>query len=134
VEQRGWASRVRFTGPLSDVERAYQAADLFVMPSTREAFGMVLVEAMASALPVVATEIPGVTDEIVANGHTGLLVPPADPDALAQALRSVLVDAMGATAMGKYARESVVASYGIDAARQRWIDAYQAVMRDDVRR
>jgi glycosyltransferase involved in cell wall biosynthesis len=129
AEEHGLAARICFTGPLADVERAYRAADVFVMPSTREAFGMVLVEAMASGLPVVATAIRGVTDEIVDHGHTGVLVPAADPEALAVALRSVLQDAMGAAAMGRHARESVIASFGIDTARRRWIEAYQAVMR-----
>ena len=127
AEQLGVSSRVRFTGPLAAVEQAYHAADIFVMPSTREAFGMVLVEAMASALPVVASDIKGVTDEIVTDGHTGVLVPPGDPDALAAALRGLLVNSSGARSMGTHAREAAVSSYGIDVARQRWADAYEAL-------
>jgi glycosyltransferase involved in cell wall biosynthesis len=123
----GLSDRVRFTGPLASVEQAYHAADLFVMPSTREAFGMVLVEAMASALPVVASAIKGVTDEIVADGHTGVLVPPGDAAALAQAIRRLLVDRAAAAAMGADARESVVRNYGIEAARQRWAEVYEAL-------
>jgi glycosyltransferase involved in cell wall biosynthesis len=126
AEQRGWASRVRFTGPLSEVERAYHAADLFVMPSTREAFGMALVEAMASALPVVATEIHGVTDEIVTNGHSGVLVPPGDVAALADAIRDRLIDATGSVTMGRHARESIVGGYAIERVRNRWQDVYRA--------
>lgn len=127
AEQAGLASKVRFTGPIGAVERAYHAADVFVMPSTREAFGMVLVEAMASALPVVASEIRGVTDEIIAHGHTGVLVPPGDAGALAEAMRGLLVDSGGAAAMGTHAREAVTSSYGIEVARQRWAEAYQAL-------
>ena len=123
----GLSERVRFTGALAKVEQAYHAADLFVMPSTREAFGMVLVEAMASALPVIASTIPGVTDEIVAAGHTGVLVPPGDVTALAEALHRLLVDRAGATAMGADARVSVVKTYGIEAARQRWADVYDGL-------
>ena len=127
ASELGLADRVRFTGTIGEIERAYHAADIFVMPSVREAFGMVLVEAMASALPVAATEIKGVTDEIIADGHTGVLVPPGDPDALAAALRRLLTDSSGAAAMGRHARESVIAAYGIDAARQRWTDVYEGL-------
>jgi glycosyltransferase involved in cell wall biosynthesis len=125
--QLGLADRVRFTGPLANVERAYHAADLFVMPSSREAFGMVLVEAMASAVPVVATEIKGVTDEIVATRHTGILVPAGDPEALAGALGELLLNIAAARAMGARARESVVSTYSLDAARRRWSDAYDSL-------
>ena len=125
--QQGLADRVKFTGAIAGVERAYHAADVFAMPSLREAFGMVLVEAMASGLPVAATEIKGVTDEIIADGHTGVLVPPGDPDALAAALRRLLVDSGGAAAMGRHARESVINAYGIDAARERWADVYDSL-------
>lgn len=123
----GLSGRVRFTGPLGDIEQAYHAADIFVMPSMREAFGMVLVEAMASALPVIASEIKGVTDEIVADGHTGVLVPPGDPAALAEAIRGLLVNSSGAASMGAHARETAVSGYGIDAARERWVAAYEAL-------
>jgi mannosyltransferase len=123
----GLADRVRLTGPLTNIEQAYHAADLFVMPSTREAFGMVLVEAMASSLPVVASAIPGVTDEIVAAGHTGVLVPPGDVPALAAAMRRLLIDHAAAATMGADARQSVVRNYGIEAARQRWAEVYEAL-------
>ncbi len=123
----GLSDRVRFTGQIANVEQAYHAADIFVMPSTREAFGMVLIEAMASALPVVASRIDGVTDEIVADGRDGLLVPPRDTGALAEAIRRLLLDRDGAEAMGAHARESVVGRYGLDVARQRWVEAYEAL-------
>lgn len=123
----GVSDRVRFTGPIGDVEHAYHAADVFVMPSVREAFGMVLVEAMASGLPAVAAEIKGVTDEIIAHGLTGVLVPPGDAGALAAAMRSLLADSSGAAAMGRHARESVINAYGIDAARQRWTEVYEGL-------
>jgi mannosyltransferase len=125
---RGLSARVRFTGPIVNVEQAYHVADVFVMPSTREAFGMALVEAMASALPVIASEITGVTDHIVSPGRTGLLVPPGDVAALAAALRELLVNSQAAAAMGARARDSVASQFGLDAVRQRWAEAYEAVL------
>ncbi len=120
----GLLERVRFLGELPAVERLYRAADALAMPSTREAFGMVLVEAMASGLPVVATHIPGVTDTIVEDGVTGLLVPPRDCSALAVALARVLADRSWASAVGTRARTSVAARYGLAPSAARWREIY----------
>lgn len=123
----GVSDRLRFTGPMANVEAAYHAADVFVMPSSREAFGMVLVEAMASGLPVVASRIDHVTDEIVDDGVTGHLVPANDPAALAEALMLVLRAPAEAQRLGADAREAVVNRYSLEAARQRWIEAYDSL-------
>ncbi|MDP3716179.1 MAG: glycosyltransferase family 4 protein [Acidobacteriota bacterium] len=120
----GLLERVRFLGELPGVERLYRAADVLAMPSTREAFGMVLVEAMASGLPVVATHIPGVTDTIVEDGVTGLLVPARDCSALAVALARVLADRSWASAVGTRARTSVAARYGLAPSAARWREIY----------
>jgi glycosyltransferase involved in cell wall biosynthesis len=122
----GVSDRVRFTGPVAGVESAYHAADVFAMPSSREAFGMVIVEAMASGLPVIASRIDGVTDEIVEDGISGYLVEPRDPAALADALATVLANPAAASKLGTHARESVVSRFGLEAARQRWIETYEA--------
>jgi len=90
--------RMRFSGalPEEDLARSYQAADLLVLPSRGETYGMVVAEALARGLPVVAAEVGGVPEAL---GHgadgirPGLLVPPGDPAALRQALRTWLEDA-----------------------------------------
>ena len=89
---------MRFPGPLigRELDRAYAAADLLVFPSHAETYGMVVTEALARGLPVLATEVGGVTEAL---GHgedgtrPGLLVPPGDPAALGAALRAWLEDA-----------------------------------------
>jgi glycosyltransferase involved in cell wall biosynthesis len=89
--------RVRFTGPRSgeDLHRSYASADLLVLPSRAETYGMVVTEALACGLPVVAADVGGVAEAL---GHgrdgirPGLLVPPDDPAALAAALRTWLRD------------------------------------------
>jgi phosphatidyl-myo-inositol alpha-mannosyltransferase len=88
-------SRVSMLGPISNdrLPPIHAACDVFVAPNTGgESFGVVLVEAMAAGLPVVASRIGGF-DEVVRNGVDGLLVPPGDPAALASALDQVLRDA-----------------------------------------
>lgn len=94
----GLDDRMSFPGPRTgaDLDRAYAAADVVVLPSRAETYGMVLVEALARGLPVIATDVGGVTEALGPDtGETrpGLLVPPDDPDALAAALRAWLSDA-----------------------------------------
>jgi glycosyltransferase involved in cell wall biosynthesis len=95
----GLGDRVSFPGPRTgaDLDRTYAAADLMVLASRAETYGMVVTEALARGLPVIATEVGGLTEAL---GHgadgirPGLLVGPDDPPALAAALRSWLGDAV----------------------------------------
>ena len=94
----GLNGRVRFPGThtRAELDRAYTAADLFVLASRAETYGMVVTEALARAVPVLATEVGGVAEAL---GHgedgtrPGLLVAPGDPAALGAALRAWLGDA-----------------------------------------
>lgn len=91
AEVRGLGERLYFTGPLTgaELERAYAEADALVLASHAETYGMVVTEALARGLPVVATEVGGVPEALghAADGsRPGLLVAPGDPQALAQAL------------------------------------------------
>jgi glycosyltransferase involved in cell wall biosynthesis len=81
-------SRVHFTGPRSDVAAILRAADLLVLNASAEPFGLVLVEAMSSGTPVLATHVGGIP-EIVTDNRTGFLVPPASPTLLAQRLEQL---------------------------------------------
>jgi glycosyltransferase involved in cell wall biosynthesis len=102
--------RVHFLGPRigPDLDRCYAAADLVVLASREESYGMVITEALARGLPVVATEVGGVTEAL---GHgadgtrPGLLVPPGDSAALGAALRAWLGDAELRARLRRAARE-----------------------------
>jgi glycosyltransferase involved in cell wall biosynthesis len=130
----GIDGRVRFAGPRTgaDLARSYRAADLLVLPSRGETYGMVVTEALARGLPVVASEVGGVPEALGqgADGiRPGLLVPPDDPDALGDALRAWLEDADLRRRLRRAARErreslsrwstttSVVADVLVEAAR-----------------
>ena len=94
---RGLADRVSFPGPCtgSDLDRRYAAADLVVLASRTETYGMVVTEALARGLPVVAADVGGVTEAMgcgAGGTRPGLLVPPDDPTALAGALQAWLGD------------------------------------------
>jgi glycosyltransferase involved in cell wall biosynthesis len=94
----GMDGRVCFSGPQAEAElaRSYAAADVLVFPSRAETYGMVIAEALARGLPVVAAKVGGVPEALGrgADGtRPGLLVPPDDPAALRDALRAWLEDA-----------------------------------------
>jgi glycosyltransferase involved in cell wall biosynthesis len=106
----GLGERVCFTGPETgaELERAYATADLLVLASRAETYGMVVIEALAHGVPVIAADVGGVTEAL---GHgadgtrPGRLVPPGDPAALGGALRSWLCDAGLRESMRRAARE-----------------------------
>ena len=102
--QAAFGGRVRFTGPLTgaELDRAYAAADLLVLPSRAETYGMVVSEALARGVPVLATEVGGVPEAL---GHGGMLVPPGDPAALGAALRAWLGDEQLRRRLRRAARE-----------------------------
>lgn len=108
--ESGLNSRVRFAGPQTEsaLARSYESADLLVLPSRAETYGMVVTEALARGLPVVAAEVGGVPEAL---GHgadgtpPGLLVPPDDPAALHAALRAWLEDADLRVRLRRAARE-----------------------------
>jgi glycosyltransferase involved in cell wall biosynthesis len=102
------SGRVRVLGPSSDPAPLYQAADLAVVPSHWESFGISAAEAMASGLAVVASAVGGLTDYIV-DHENGLLVPARDPAALAAAIDSLVMDAALRTRLGAAARSTMAA-------------------------
>lgn len=99
----GVAERVHFLGFREDVPAVIGTLDLFVLPSLNEGLGKALVTAMGLGVPIVATRVGGVP-EVVEDGRQGLLVPPADPAALAKAAIALLEDRAAAAAMGAAGR------------------------------
>jgi glycosyltransferase involved in cell wall biosynthesis len=128
----GLDARVRFAGRVdsSDLPDLYRAADLLALPSeTRgEAFGVVLLEAMASGRPVIASELPGVRS-VVSPGVDGFLFPPGDSDALADCIRSVIhMDPEKRSAMGGAGRCKVEAEYDWERIGDRLESLYRDVL------
>lgn len=104
VAALGIADAVRFLGDRGDVRELLQGFDIFALSSLSEGYSMALLEACASGLPIVATDVGG-NREIVVDGRNGLLVPPARDDALADGFAMLLRDPAGAAAMGSAGRE-----------------------------
>lgn len=104
---------VEFRGAVSDMAPIYREADIIVLTSDREGMPNVLLEAMASGLPVVATRV-GDVPEIVRHGETGYLANPGDNDAMVDALLKLVVDTRLRVEMGCRAREYINTNYSLD--------------------
>ncbi len=119
----GVADRVLFLGDRSDVRELLPGLDLFVLSSLSEGYSMALLEACATALPIVATAVGG-NGEIVRDGVTGLLVPARDPAALAKALLDLLREPAHAEAFGGAARAWVAAEGSLARMAKRYDALY----------
>jgi glycosyltransferase involved in cell wall biosynthesis len=114
-ETRKWGlgNRFRFLGERADAPEILACFDVFVLPSLWEGLPYALVEAAAAGRPIAATAIDGVL-EVVRDGETGLLVPPADPEALSGAVLRLLGDPELAGKLGRAARETIPPRFGMD--------------------
>ncbi len=129
VWKYGLTRLVEYTGHLSTPElvRQYNRAQVLVSPSLYEGFGLPAAEAMACGVPVVATRA-GALPEVVEDGVTGLLVPPADPHALADAVRRLLSDPELCRRMGRAGRERIVQRFTWRETARRTLDLYHDVL------
>lgn len=118
------STRVRLLGERNDIPDLLTAFDLFVLSSRTEGYSVALVEAAAAALPMIATNVGGNAD-IVRHGSTGLLVPPQDPGAIADAILSLHADPNARHSMGTLAREWALGSGTLDSMA----DQYEALYR-----
>jgi glycosyltransferase involved in cell wall biosynthesis len=127
VSELGLRTRVLFLGRRSDVPELLAVSDVFVLPSLFEGSSLAVLEAMAAMRPVVATAIGG-TDELIVHGESGLLVPPADPRALATVLRRVLADRRLRTRLGQKARDRVEQRFSAAAMAERVAHVYEELL------
>ena len=115
-------------GERSDVPEVMRALDVFALPSRAEGISNTILEAMASALPVVATDVGG-NAELVAAGETGLLVPPEDPQRMADALLRYTADAALRQNHGAAGRKRVECNFSIDNMVMRYTQLYESLLR-----
>ena len=126
--ERGIAERVHFAGFQESVASYLSAMDLYIHPSLKEAFGLAVVEAMAMGKAVVATTVGGLP-EVVAEGETGLLVPPGDVESLAATVVSLLEDRVRREQMGLCGRIRVHERFSLDASVMHMEQLYGEVLR-----
>lgn len=134
---RAVGDAVQFLGLRTDIPALMHACDLVVLPSAtrsdgtvEEALPTVLIEAAAAGRAVVATRLSG-TPEIVVDGRTGLLVPPGDPAALADAIATLLLDDARARAYGVAAREVARQRFAVETQIARTVELWRRVLREN---
>jgi glycosyltransferase involved in cell wall biosynthesis len=123
ARELGVEEAVRFLGFVSPVQRAIEDAAVVVVPSLGEGFGMVALEAMERARPVIASAVGGLP-EIVVHGDTGFVVPPGDADALADAIVALASDLERAETMGRAGRERVISDFPPERSADRVEELY----------
>lgn len=117
---------VHFLGRLDELRPFYAACDVLVLPSYREGFPQVILEAAAMGLPAVATEVTGIVDAVEAS-ETGLLVPPHDPRALARGLSQIMSSAALRSKLGTAARRRVTNGFRPEPIFEGTLALYKAL-------
>lgn len=123
----GIGERVLFTGARTDTRELFSALDLVVSPSHSEGMSNVILEAMSMARPILATSVGG-TRELLRHQVTGVLVPPHDPAALAEAMLSLFSDRGRAKALGARAREEAESRFGLKEMVHRYTNLYDELL------
>ncbi len=123
------SGRFQFLGLREDVPRLMAALDVLVVPSLNEGMGRVLLEAGAAGVPVVASDVGGIPD-IVDDGETGLLVPPRDATAIAEAVLSLLHTPERRSLMGATARAKVVPHFSLESMVARIENLYEELLHE----
>lgn len=116
--------QVKFVGFASNLPELLRHADIFVSPSLTETFGIVILEAMAAGLPVIATGV-GAIPEVVVENETGFIVPPADPETLAQRMACLITDDQLRQRMGRRGRSRVVSQFSMDRVVPQMVNMYE---------
>jgi UDP-glucose:(heptosyl)LPS alpha-1,3-glucosyltransferase len=123
----GVHQQIIFAGAQAEVKKFYAAADVFLLPTLHEAFGLVITEAMASALPVVVSKDAGAAIDVIEDDKDGLLLSdPRSPEEVAQKIRRLAEDSPFRAKIGVQAREKVV-GYSWDTCAQKVLEVYEEV-------
>lgn len=125
----GIAEKVIFAGFTHDIRDVMAAVDVLIMPSLTEGFPMTTLEAMALSRPVIASDIDGIREQIQ-DGIEGILVPPEDPVALAQAVAGLLQDGNLSRMMGRAARQRVEGDFSVERMVSETERVYRSLMKE----
>jgi glycosyltransferase involved in cell wall biosynthesis len=123
IEALGLSDRIRLAGERRDVPRMLATADAFVLPSASEGHPVSILEAMAAGLPVVASRVGGVPEQVF-HEETGLLVEPGDPGELAAALERLIGDPFLRRRLGAAGRARAELAFGLDTFRRAHVEVY----------
>jgi glycosyltransferase involved in cell wall biosynthesis len=128
LTNRGLAARTHWLGDVDNVHEYLQAADIFCLPTRREGFGIVIAEAMATALPVVVQRLEGVTTDLIVTGSNGILIESHDSDDYAEALLELLRDPVQASELAVAARKRAESDFDLQAITERFALLYRELV------
>jgi glycosyltransferase EpsF len=131
IRTRGLGDAIMLLGIRNDVARLMRCCDVLLLPSVFEGLPVVALEALSSYLPIVASDIPGIRDEVVRDGETGLIRPVSDVNGLADAVVQVIQDDALAKRLASRGRELAEAEYSLEATAQRYVQLYRDCMNGD---
>ncbi len=126
IEMHGLSERIVLAGFVADAQTYLKALDVFVLPSFSEALGYVLLEAGLAGLPAIGSNVGGIP-EVLEDDVTGLLVPPGNPDTLAQALAHLAADSALRTQIGTALNEKVLSEFGTERMVRDTLALYTAL-------
>jgi glycosyltransferase involved in cell wall biosynthesis len=126
AQQLGVSDNVAFFPFQAQVLEIYQAADCLILPSRGEGLSNALLEAMATALPVIATRVSGTVD-VVTDGEDGLLIPPESSESLAKAMATVIQQPELARRLGLQARQKMLQAFSLDSVAQQYSELYASL-------
>jgi L-malate glycosyltransferase len=132
AEKLGVAKWIRWLGPLDAVEDVFCVADLFLLPSQNESFGLAGLEAMSAGVPVVASNAEGLP-ELVRNGETGFVLPVGDVEGMARRATEILSDETKHAAMSQAARRVAIENYAVESIIPMYEEFYGRVLGHPVR-
>jgi len=127
--ERGLTENIYFLSERKDIPEVLSSLDVFVLPSLWEGFGIALVEAMATGLPVIASNVDGIV-EVVVDGITGVLVEPKDVEGLAKAIRCLLDDPTKRGRMGQAGRQRVMRRFSVENVASAYETLYRRLISD----
>jgi glycosyltransferase involved in cell wall biosynthesis len=129
VRELGLTRQFHFSGEVTDLRSHLAAADIFVLPSRSEGFSNAIIEAMASRLPVIVTNVGG-NAEAVQDGVNGFVVPTEDASSIAKAMAELLANPTRAREMGLAGYVRAADLFTVDATMQSIVDAYKKLLVD----
>jgi glycosyltransferase involved in cell wall biosynthesis len=132
IEQKirgaGLVEHVLLLGQKANPEEYLRVAEFFLFPSVSEGFGTVQIEAMASGVPPIALQIPGVTTDIINSGKNGIVLETAAPEEAAKAILNLLEKTEWSQQLGTAARRTAIDSFDIGAVAKRYTQLYEAIV------
>lgn len=123
IKSCGLENVIFLTGFIPDAKQYLSAFNIFVLPSLKEGLPYTLLEAMAAGLPTIATKVGGIPD-IIQNNENGLMIPPADPISLTEALKKLMNDSATRIRLGERARQTIKTKFALDAMIQKTVTLY----------